>query len=170
MDYAMARNEICDGDLIAVRGRRGIVAVLTRLLTRSPYTHCAVAVWVDGGLWAAEINGGGNHLVPVSQIDQDFDVFRSPVVNMLDVRMVIFELLRDHRAYAVLELLRVAVYYLTGIVLTKRFDGALICNEFAAEVYRQAGRLPSLPPIAAPKDLCAALSLKLEVRHADRQQ
>lgn len=170
MDYATARDRIVDGDMIAVRGT-GAFARLIQLVTRSPYSHCAVAVWLDGGLWASEINGGGNHLIPVSQIKDDFDVYRPHGgIDTDTVRAAIFELLRDRKEYAVLELLRIALYYMLGIVVWKMSRGEYVCNEYAAEIYSRAGYSLVLPPIAAPADVCRAMRKTLEVSHADSQQ
>lgn len=80
MRYANVRNRIKTGDLVAFRKRAGIFPMLTRWITRSPYTHTAVAVWVIGGnlprLLVAEANAAGSSLSPLSGYAHiDFDVY-----------------------------------------------------------------------------------------------
>ena len=78
--YHEIRPHVADGDLVAVRSRHGVFPNLTRLITGSPYTHTAIALWIEGGLWIAEMRSGGNVLVPLSQrANEDFDVFDCPV-------------------------------------------------------------------------------------------
>lgn len=166
MNYEEARSQVEDGDLIAVRGRRGPLAVLTRLITRSPYTHTGIALWVDGGLWLAEINAGGNHMVPLSQIDQDFDVFGPPGdVTREAVRESALRRLRVRVGYDFVNLFRIAFFKLFGVVVLNEPDGD-VCNEYSARIYGDAGSAlgNSLPVLASPGDLCARLPLKLEVR------
>lgn len=80
-NYAEARSQIRTGDLIAVRSTHGGFAALVRWVTKSPYTHTAVALWVCDRLMMVEtrILAG---IVPMSQLgDKDFDVIRCPVAD-----------------------------------------------------------------------------------------
>lgn len=49
MNYSDVRAQIRTGDLIAFRTRRGMLARLTRWVTKSPYTHTALVIWVGLG-------------------------------------------------------------------------------------------------------------------------
>lgn len=161
LTYSDARDLIRDGDLIAVRGRRGVVPILTRWVTRSAYTHTAVAVWLDGGLWAAEINIGGNHLIPLSQLRDDFDVFDCPG-DRAAVRDVVLGRLRTARRYGVLDLFLIAARRLLGWKLGDSPDE--ICSEFSARVYAEAGISLKLPRLPAPDEVAEAVGhLKLRV-------
>lgn len=162
MLYFLARGLINTGDLIAVKSRRGILALLTRLITRAPYTHTAVAIWIENGLWAAEINGGGSHLVPVSQIGQPFDVYECPE-EAIGVREVILAELRQKSHYAFFELIRIGIYRLTGFSIPD-IDAGYVCNEFSARIYAQSGAVLPVPKIAAPDDLCRVLKFKICVK------
>jgi hypothetical protein len=159
--YADGRSAIADGDLIAVRGRRGVVPILTRWVTRSAYTHTAVAVWLDGGLWAAEINVGGNHLVPVSQLRDAFDVYDCPG-DRAAVREVVLRRLRTARRYGVLDLFLIAARRLLGVHLGNSQDE--VCSEFSARVYVEAGTVLDVPSLPAPDEVAAAVGfLKLRI-------
>lgn len=140
MKYVDVRDRIKDGDLILVKGNwKSLFRAGIKIVTKSPYTHAGLAVWLDGGLWIAEINGGGNHVIPMSQIKDPFDVFECPV-DRLFVRTSILELLRDHHSYAFLELLRIFIYRLTGLITPELSqDGSYVCNEYVARVYSDCG-------------------------------
>lgn len=161
LTYADARGLIADGDLIAVRGRRGVVPILTRWVTDSEYTHTAIAVWLDGGLWAAEINVGGNHLIPLSQLRDDFDVFDCPG-DRATVRDVVLRRLRTARRYGIWDLFRIAARRLFGI---RAGNGEHeICSEFTVVVYSEAGIELNLPSLPAPDEVVSAVcKLKLRI-------
>lgn len=165
MSYADARGMINTGDLIAVKSRRGLLPWLTRLVTRAPWTHTAIAIWIENGLWAAEINAGGNHLVPVSQIGQPFDVYECPE-EAIGVREVILAELRQKSHYAFFELIRIGIYRLTGLSIPD-VDSGYVCNEFSARIYAQSGAVLPVPKIAAPDDLCRVLKFKLSYDRSD---
>src|SRR5690349_3994221 len=77
MIYPEARDNIEEGDLIAVRDVHNALGTMTQFFTRSPYTHTGVAVWLDERLFMADLNSGRNALHAVSQL-RNFDVFNPP--------------------------------------------------------------------------------------------
>lgn len=158
MKYADIREQIRDGDLIAIRSKHGGLPALTRYFTRSPYTHTAVAIWLDGGLWVAEMNAGGNVLVPLSRYqDSDFDVFLCPD-SPEAVRILTLEFLRDQIDYDFIDLLRIAAYNVLRLKLPTD-TGGLVCSAGSARIYVLAGWKPvGMPSIPAPSDLVAALN------------
>lgn len=160
MKYADIRDQIRDGDLIAVRSNHRGLPALTRFFTRSPYTHTAVAIWLDGGLWAAEMNAGGNALVPLSRwANTDFDVFAHPPFEYAyDVRYAILESLRGKIDYDLADLLRIAAHNVLHCKLPTD-TGGLVCSAYSAKIYSLCGWNPLLlPSIPAPSDLVAALN------------
>ena len=83
MNYSDVRAQIRTGDLIAFRKRHGLLATLTRWITKSPYNHTALVIWVGLGeerrLLVAEQKASGAFLTPLSQYaGDDFDVFDAP--------------------------------------------------------------------------------------------
>lgn len=145
MKYEHARPLVKDGDLVAVRAPRG------------GYTHTAMAIWLQGGLWAAEMGIGGNHLVPLSHYKgRRFDVFECPV-DRDEVRRWILDMMREPIAYDLVDLARIAWDRLTGAPLPADTRGH-VCSAFNAATYRWAGWTPKgLPAIPAPSDVVAAL-------------
>lgn len=156
MNYEQARPLVQDGDLVAVRSARGGLSALTRWVTRSPYTHTAMAIWIADGLWVAEMGLGGNHLVPLSHYkDRRFDVFDCPVERET-VRRWTLTVMREPIEYDLLDLLHIAVHHLLGTPLPNA--RGCVCSAFNAATYLWAGWTPAgLPAIPAPSDVVAAL-------------
>ena len=159
MDYQTARTQIQDGDLIAVKGS-GVLPWLIEKLTVSPYSHTAVAIWLDGGLWASQMNGGGNNLVPVSQFEK-FDVFECPV-DRIAVRMFLLEQLRTRIHYSFLDLVSAGLSTLLHLEFPSSHTG-LICSEASTLTYTENNWTIKPPKIPTPKWLASQLSLKLQV-------
>lgn len=168
MKYADARPLIRDGDLIAVRSRHGGMPAAVRLVTRSPYTHTAVAVWVGERLLVAETRGVNACLAPLSQhAGNDFDVFPCPVERRTAVA-ALWGLLGDEIRYDYGDLLRIAAHELLGVPLPEREDGKLICSALSASIYLLAHWEAALPSIPTPRDVVRAVGRPAlaEVRHA----
>lgn len=157
MKYEQARELIQDGDLIAVKSRHGGLVALTRLVTRSPYTHTAVALWLDGGLWVAEMGFDGNHLVPLSHhAGKGFEVFDCPI-ERATLRKWVTEVMREPLEYDLLDLLRIACNRILGVALAGD-GGGRVCSAFSASIYLWAGwPARGLPSIPAPDDVVRAL-------------
>lgn len=154
MRYEDARPLIQTGDLIAVKRRSGPLAVGTRLVTGSPYTHTGLALWVGnkcesgGRLLIAHSTAGGGNLVPLSQeAEFDFDVFACPV-DRAEVEDWIWQLLDVRFNYGFSDLWRIFLYLKLGIPLPQD-DKDLICSAMSAALYKLAGwnppGLPSIP-------------------------
>lgn len=171
MKYTVVRDCIQTGDLIAFRKRSGILPTLTRWITCSPYTHTAVAAWVEAGgicrLLVAESNSGGSSLSPLScYADIDFDVFRCPV-NRDIVHVSMWRLLGRKIHYGFADVARIAANRLVSWPLPRKDDGNLVCSALSAAIFFRAGWRPvNLPSIPAPDDVVAALHAKpmFEVR------
>lgn len=177
MNYTDIRAGIRTGDLIAFRKRNGLLARLTRWVTKSPYTHTALAVWIYhyGGehrLLVAEQKGSGAFLTPLSQYaGSDFDVFDAPREVVLEVHNMIWKTLGRAIGYDVLDLLRIAANRLIGWPLPKRDDANLVCSALSATIWLKSGWQPRwpLPSIPAPDDVVSALGVPpvLQYRPAD---
>lgn len=158
--YPEIRPHIADGDLVAVRSRHGVFPNLTRLVTSSPYTHTAIALQLEGGLWIAEMRRGGNVLVPLSQrANEDFDVFDCPPeVDRVNLRGWLLSRLRSKIDYDVRDLARIAVNRLLGIPLPAQDDDQMVCSAWSAMAYLYCRWQPRhyLPSIASPGDVVRA--------------
>ena len=174
--YAEARNRIQTGDLIAFRKRGGLLATLTRWVTRSPYTHTALALWVGCGqhrrLLVAEAKASGAFLTPLSQYaEESFDIFRAPGEVASTIEQALWETLGVPIGYDFADLVRIAANRLIGWPLPEADNVLKICSALSATIWLQAGWHPKrLPSIPAPCDVVAALDAPpaLEVRPTKR--
>ena len=172
MRYADARNQIRTGDLIAVRKMHGFLPTLTRWVTRSPYTHTAIALWAGTDaqprLLVAEAKASGGFLTPLSQYaDIDFDVFDAPRETLITIESVVWEVLGVPIGYDMFDLVRIGLNRLFGIPLPAGDDALKVCSALSATLWLQAGWRPRyLPSIPAPDDVAAALAVppRLQVR------
>jgi hypothetical protein len=168
--YAQAREHLQTGDLIALRSRKGLAAWLIRLITRSPYTHTGVAIWVGDRLLVVETRNGPASLVPLSQYQpHDFDVFDAPVEQKQRIfgRDIILKALGREIPYAYGDLVRIALHELLGVRLPKHAPDRLICSALSALIYQRLGWKPQgLPSIPTPRDLVNAIGRapRMEVR------
>lgn len=161
MDYATARSYIRTGDLVAVRSVHSWLGRLTQLVTRSPYTHAGLAIWLEDGLYMAEINGGRNHLVPMSQLT-DFDVY-DPPVGLSDLKTAILAMLRLPIDYGVIAFIMIGLLNLLHLQVFIHWRRLLVCSGYCVATYEQAG-WPEHSRIISPAELAKLLKLKAEVR------
>lgn len=163
MRYDDARPLIATGDLIAVRETHGLLAPLTRFFTRSPVTHVGTALWMDGGLWMAELNGGKNHAIPLSQLSEtDFDVYECPV-DRVKVRATTLAALRLKIGYGIIALPIIGLLNWLRIKVFIHARRVLVCSGYCISIYEAAG-WPERSRIVSPEELVEQLKLKLEVR------
>lgn len=165
MNYEQARPLIETGDLIAVRRSDSLLALATRFFTRDPHTHTGIAAWLDGGLWMAELNGGGNHLVPLSQLaDRDFDVYcRPPEVAPDRVSVSILSNLRAHIDYGFAALPVIGLLNWLKLKVRGLQRRIVVCSGYCVNVYVDAG-WKERTRIMSPAELTGLLNLKMEVR------
>ena len=166
MNYTDVRAGIRSGDLIAFRKRRGLLARLTRWVTKSPYTHTAIALWVGFSelprLLIAEQKESGAFLTPLSQYAAtDFDVFEAPQEVVIDVGDTVWQTLGEPIHYDFADLLCIAANRLFGWPLPKRDDASLVCSALSATIWLKSGWQPRwpLPSIPAPDDVVSALGV-----------
>lgn len=164
MNYEEVRDKIQTGDIISVRNNKGFMHKLTRLVTRSPYTHSGIAIWLDEGLWMAEINGGKNHLIPLSQVDGiDFDVSECPV-DRETVKKEILDSLRVSLTYGFVSFVIIGLFDLFKIKERFRSMKSKVCSEYIQAILVASGwDVPE--DMVSPYDLEQKLKLKFEVRN-----
>lgn len=160
MDYATARPQIRSGDVIGVMSRKGPLAWATRAVMwisgGKPYTHVGVALWQAGRLYLIELNGGGNHMIPLSQVTQAFDVARPlGAVSAEDVAAAADAELEHHVSYGVWSLLLIGLRRLFG--QAPRVPLGLVCSSYTASILRRLGWAPAgLHPMPAPDEVMSA--------------
>jgi len=162
MNYTEARSKILTGDMIAVKRRSGLLPNLTRFLTSSPHTHTGTAMWCGGRLLVTEINGGGNHLTPLSQFTPyGFDVFECPV-DRLEYEICAWNSLGENVIYSMRDLVAAAFGAMMHLRLPTSSHG-LICSAYTARDYIGAGWVENLPEIPTPADIAKDLVFKFSV-------
>jgi hypothetical protein len=175
-NYPDARQQIQDGDLIAVRGSH-LIDHLTSLVTKSPYTHTGVAVWCDGRLFMADLNSGRNHLTALSCVP-DFDVFSPPAgLDRATIRAALFDWLATPIDYGFAAFVAIGLEcMLERRTLFENWRGIVVCSggsvmiyENAAQRMQDAGLAP--PPawlrhsrMLSPGELASELTLSLSIR------
>jgi hypothetical protein len=149
------------GDLIAVRTAHGIMGRLTQFVTRSPYTHVGIVIRLGSDLFMAELNGGRNHLVPLSQLT-DYDVYACPT-GLRDIDGAIRQWLRLPVDYGFLAFAAIGLLDWFRIKAFVHWRQILVCSGYCVAIYETAG-WPEHSRIVSPRELAADLELKLAVR------
>ncbi len=140
MTYAQARAKIHDGDLISVFKAYSIFNIATKLFT-GEYTHVGIAIWMDGGLWLVEINGGGNHAIPLSQLQKcGFDVSSPPSgVTRMTARAHALQALRERETYGFFTTIVTGVIEFFKIPLVINWRKGRHCAGLVVRIYDRAG-------------------------------
>lgn len=165
LDYEAARPHIQTGDTVAIKGRSGLLAHFTRFFTRSDYTHTGIAFWMADGLWMFEINGGRNHIIPLSQlVEEEFDVFCRPDgLSPEAVLQAVMDNLRSRVDYGFLAIPVIGLLDFLKIKLFVHWRRILVCSGMVVKVYEDAG-WPHHSRVISPRALAALLTLRLEVK------
>jgi hypothetical protein len=140
LTYQEARSKIHDGDLISVFKAHSLFNRATQFFT-GEYTHTGVAVWIEGGLWLAETNGGGNHAVPLSQLQKfGFDVSEPPSgVDVSKIKSVVLEELREKEPYGYLAAVATGFVEYFGIPITINWRKGRHCSGLVTRIWDRAG-------------------------------
>ncbi len=140
MVYADARSKIHDGDLISVFKAHSLFGKLTQFFT-GEYTHVGIAIWLDGGLWLTEINGGRNHAIPLSQLKKcGFDVSSPPPgCNPFNIRHVALASLRESEEYGFINAAVTGFIEFFKIPITINWRKGRHCAGYCIRIYDRAG-------------------------------
>jgi hypothetical protein len=142
MNYEQLKKTALTGDLILVEGK-GAVGRLIRVVTGQQMSHVAVLMWLDGGLWVAEMREfHGFSLQPASQrlpeMARDGLLYHAcaPQAVHDQPEIVIDAILRtrDERPrYSYWTLLTVWLSQL----LERKIPGAMVCSTFAQRLWER---------------------------------
>lgn len=159
MLYQEARKAIETGDTIAVRTSHGILGDLTKSITSSAYTHVGAAIWVAGRLYMAELNGGRNHLVPLSQLT-DFDVYARPAgISVEAAEEAILFWLTESIPYGFLTFVAIGFLNCFRIKMFVHWRKSMVCSGFVVAIYERAG-WPERSRVISPQELVDQLVLR----------
>ncbi len=140
LNYFNARSEISNGDMISVFKAHGFFGRLTQFFT-GQYTHSGVAVWMEGGLWMVEINGGRNHAIPLSQLQKfGFDVFEPPKgVTAKSAKISALKALRNQENYGFFTTIVTGFIEYFRIPIVVNWRKGRHCAGFVVGIYDDAG-------------------------------
>lgn len=140
ISYSDARSQILDGDLISVFKAKSLFNYLTQAFTGN-YVHVGVAIWLEGGLWIAEINGGGNHAVPLSQLQRyGFDVSEPPKgVDTKNVKIEILAALREKESYGFFTTIVTGFIEFFSIPITINWRKGRHCAGIVVKIWDRSG-------------------------------
>lgn len=140
LNYEIARSLIKDGDLVSVFKAHSLFNRLTQRFT-GEYTHVGGALWMDGGLWLAEINSGRNHAIPLSQLKHcGFDVSSPPPgVTPESARFETLLALRETEPYGYLSAIATGVVEFFRLPIIVNWRNGRHCAGFMVRIYDRAG-------------------------------
>lgn len=163
MEYSKARSLIATGDLIAIRGKRGILASMTRYFT-GPYTHTGLAIWLGGRLFMTELNSGRNHLVPLSQLSKgEFDVYaHPPELAEADLEAAIHEWLAGKVEYGYAAFVAIGLLEWLRIKMFVHWRRVMVCSGYCIANWERAG-WPEHSRVMSPTALTKLVKLKFPV-------
>ena len=137
INYAQLRANARTGDLLALKGR-GIASYLVRIFTATSWSHVAVLLWVDEGLWVCEMAWSGYRMRPASQWvpEQSADVWWCRAPEFIKEECAT-EVLLAHRGrpYSYWSLITTWISNL----LNRRLPSGDICSELAQNLVESCG-------------------------------
>lgn len=163
MLYDQARDLVETGDVILVTTSHSWLSRLTQIVTRSPYHHAGVAIWIGNRLYMAELNGGRNHTIPMSQL-VEFDVYKRPAeVTVEGATYAIYQWLAQVIEYGFGAFLAIGLLNLCRIKLFVHWRKYIVCSGFVVAILETAG-WPERSRVISPRELAEQLELKISVR------
>jgi hypothetical protein len=153
LKYDQVRREIKDGDVLLYKGkglfRSGFIPTLVQWVTRSSYSHAAIAAWWNERLMVIEAIGKGVIVNPLSLSLERYHATvewwcckeEMPAEKRLEIILYAQKILG--RNYAAL----LAFWFMIKMLFVGNFDKSdrfreetsLYCSQFVAQVYHKVG-------------------------------
>lgn len=164
MHYSEIRDQIETGDLISVRSGDSLLNRMTRFFT-GPYIHSGLALWMGGRLWVTELNGGRNHLIPLSQLKRaEFDVHaRPPELTAEACEAAILDNLGRKVTYGYAALLAIGIIEWLKLNLVVKWSKILVCSGYSIKNWQDAGWRGAASRVVSPTKLAGMVRLKFSV-------
>lgn len=158
LNYAAIRAQLKTGDLIAIDTRNKFTRGFQYLFGHKQYahmTHCGIIVWRGERLMVCEMDGRCNVERPLSQYVAEYDClfFRpadlpeSAFIKSIDKHLSIVV------HYDAMDFIRVGFRVVFGLIV-KDDQSRILCTEFAARIYNDAGCTLFNGYILQPKEMC----------------
>lgn len=173
ISYELAREQIKDGDHIAVCGTdlKAKVIWLFQWLAGLPFPsakHCGIAYWSSGRLYMAHIVGTGNASIYLSQLKDHILVVSATPVPFDHLNLD--EALESHINYAFLDLIpagfRLLFSRITQLSKHLKFSSKepMFCSQFTPFFYQLGGWRTDLPRDPSPSEMIQALGVKFVIK------
>ena len=142
MKYEQLRDNIKNGDLVLVKGE-GFGHTVVRISTGESFSHVGLFLWMEDGLWVADMNIYGNYrLTPASQYTKMYlrgSVFWGEAPELFkekaeSIRNVILSYRKQ--TYSVPSLLSVLT---SQIVRRPMRNHGLVCSTFVEKIWESVG-------------------------------
>jgi len=152
--YDEVRPLLATGQIVGVRERHSIAHVLTNLFTGTRYTHVGMISIKECGVYLAELNGGRNHLIPLSQLkDKRFDIYECPEECLPYIDQSIEDALREEIPYGFFAFILIGLMDLFNISIKLKGKKLLVCSGFVVSILRRAGWKKEVSTLISPGDL-----------------
>jgi len=146
--YAQARDQIKNGDVLMYKGR-GLISSVIRWVTRSPYSHAALATWWNQRLMVMEAKGQGVIVNPTSRSilhyrgDVEWFSCKKEISEDDRLRMVTFaqeELGKSYGRWKAI-ILGLKILFIHDFEKKDRLkrEKKLFCSEYVAQIYNSIG-------------------------------
>lgn len=142
MHYREMRDKACNGDVLLLEGH-GWVGTLIRVLTGQSFSHVALLLWIDNGLWVAEMKElHGYRLMPASHWLENTmhgaHVYWGAAPDMVRTRHIVVKeeafKYRNQR-YSYISLFTVWL----SQILRRKVASKLVCSTFVQRVWSACG-------------------------------
>ncbi len=174
--YLEARVQINTGDLIGVStgtptGKVIQAGQVVAGLAWAHITHCAIAFWAAGRLYALEMNAGGNVYKPMSQYaDHPMVVCAPPAgTDLSRFDLGVDHITDRHIPYSMADIARIGLRLLPMRLIDTRGwgndgDADKVCSLLPSLIYRTlGGDVSAIPKLAAPAEVVSALLVRFEI-------
>ena len=152
--YESIRPLLKTGDIVGVRENKSWIHVATKVFTGSRYTHVGIIVVNSTGVYLAELNGGRNHLIPLSQLkNKRFDIYECPKECLDKIEESINEQLREEIHYSYLAFLFIGIMDLFNVTFKVPLKNDQVCSSFVAKCLNNAGLKNKIVMMISPGDL-----------------
>lgn len=152
--YEEIRSKLTTGQIVGVRENKSIIHVATKAFTGSRYTHVGIIIVKPCGVYLAELNGGRNHLIPLSQLRyKRFDVYECPKECLPLIEQAINDQLREEIHYSFLAFIFIGIMDLFNVTFKVPLKNDQVCTGFVAKCLNNAGIKEKITMMISPGDL-----------------
>lgn len=164
MLYSEIRDQIETGDLISICTVGNLLNRATKFFT-GKYVHSGQAIWLAGRLYMTELNGGRNHLIPMSQLDGvEFDVHARPDELTAEAcEVAILDNLGRKVEYGYPALLAIGLVEWLKLNLVVKWSKILVCSGYGVKNWQDAGWTGAASRVISPTKLAGMVRFKFSV-------